>query len=537
MPTTDLSQNGAPRLFFWLLKQRFTGLVHIPRLPELGPGTIWLRAGLPWYTDLKFNDALLGELMVRKQLITSEVLNAALMRLAAQPGQRLGEILLENQILTPEQLGIALAYQCERKLTHLFQASAGNIEIVPQEHQIGQNDGLTQGVNALHLVMQGVRQYWPINRIRAASKLPVGQSVTVSSSFEKYARHFGLRAEEQDAVEAIRAGWNVSHSDSTVQLETVAFVLWNCEMLRTLEVPASASTPPADAGRITLAGPSAANQQHPSLHKIPSRHRKQENDTPDGHQAEQKFRREFLSELEAVEMLIAREANAFVLFDLPLSTDRNQVRKRWNILSRKYHPDALAVVGLGDLRTRVQRVFAYISAAYQTLNDKEKRESLRSSIESGQEGSSDDAAQVVRRTLEAEVLARDAEKLVKNHQYQRALELFQKAEDMHAGEPDVLAGLAWCRYHVGERSDEAASTAITELQAINKNHPQCANGHYYLGLILTQRGQTAGAIGAFSLALKVNPRMLDAERQLRALRSQRQEAAPPKKRGLFGRKR
>jgi len=74
--------------------------------------------------------------------------------------------------------------------------------------------------------------------------------------------------------------------------------------------------------------------------------------------------------------------------------------------------------------------------------------------------------------------------------------------------------------------------------------PQLARVHYFHGLVLRDLGAIEPALAALTRATQLDPRLIDAERQARALRASRgaapAPAAPDKPRGglrgMFGKK-
>lgn len=251
---------------------------------------------------------------------------------------------------------------------------------------------------------------------------------------------------------------------------------------------------------------------------------------------------ELAKELRALEAKIAANAHAFEMFSLELDAKRKDVRRVWADLSRKFHPDAHA--SNPQLRDRVGEVFAVLSEAHQILSDAEQRQRLAEEIESGDYGSTKaDATATARAAFEAELIFRDGEKLLRGNSFARALERFREAGELHA-DPSTEAAIAWCEYQTSQQTQQDATLANNKLSAIVEEAPAVPTPHYYRGFVLSALGHLDIAISEFSRAQELDPRLVDAERQARALRmkkKQQQEAAagPPRRRGirgLFGKK-
>jgi tetratricopeptide (TPR) repeat protein len=196
------------------------------------------------------------------------------------------------------------------------------------------------------------------------------------------------------------------------------------------------------------------------------------------------------------------------------------VRAAWADLSKTFHPDALEGTGRRALRSRVEPVFAALSEAYGVLSDKDQRQKLREAIAAA--GSSvtadDDASVVVRNAFEAEMLARDADKQLRAKQWPRALELFERAHDLSPQDSDIEAALHYSRFRAGTADQAQALATISILEKLVEVQPICARAYYFCALIQLGIEDLQGAKRNFTKASKLDPRNIDAERQLRAIR-------------------
>jgi len=252
---------------------------------------------------------------------------------------------------------------------------------------------------------------------------------------------------------------------------------------------------------------------------------------------------EFAEKLLALEAMIDEGAHPFDLFGLELNAGRRDVRRAWGDLSRRFHPDAMASQGQEGLRERVGEAFAALSEAHQILTDADQRTELAQNIESGTHtGSAADATATARAAFEAELVAREGEKLMRANNFARALDRFIAAAEIQT-DPGTEASIAWCRFQVSDKSHQDATIANAELQRIVEEFPMIPPPHYFRGFVLVAMGQTDMAITEFAEAYKLDSRLIDAERQARALRNKRKSEreagnAPARSglRGLFGKK-
>lgn len=248
----------------------------------------------------------------------------------------------------------------------------------------------------------------------------------------------------------------------------------------------------------------------------------------------------FEAQLAAFEAKIRRRAHAFDLFGLPHDADRKAIRAAWADASRLMHPDALQARKLGHLRERVGAVFAALSEANATLSNPTSRDALRDKLARGEDPSAEtDAAALARAAFESELIAKEADRFLKANYFDRALERYEAALALNPGEPDWRAASMWCRYCLSPRQKQDAIEAERSLAAICTEFPKLARAHYLRGLILRDLGNTQAALMAFEQAITHDPRLIDAERQARAIRlnagqAQNKAASEKKGKGIMG---
>lgn len=578
-----LDQLSVPRLFFALLRNRFTGTLSLPQVtPEPGERTVWFRGGMPIFTDWVSPPDVLSEVMLAKAMASPEAIQQALVAMA-RDGGLLGQALVAAGAIDLRTLSEGLRAQCTRKLVHSFALREGVARVEAVEHGLGKGDELSGQVNVLRLIHAGVVRHYDEARVRAEMGEVLAGPIATSPAFPKYKGQFGFRDEDLVVIQQLQRG--TAFADLAVpglsrkRIALLVYVAWACQMLvhgddaaqvraksgaapppppagakkkasadRKPAAPPPApqdppkaapkpATPDADQPAVTRSAPPASGSE--DAKKIPSK--LMQTPPKDGGDSE------FEQQLEELESKVANNAHAFALFDLDLEAGRKQVRARWAELSGRFHPDRLGAEGLGHLRDRVEKVFAALSEAQGILSNKEERAALKAAVESGADPTQpgQDARTVVRNALEAEMLARDADKLLKKGGFARALELYDKARALHAGEAEIEAAAAWCRYQVEGRTPEAAKTALEVLAVTVEDQPMCARAHYYRGLVLLQAHQEELAKVSFADALKADRHFTDAERQLRAMKLNKKAVAQQQRddnkkksgiRGLFGRK-
>jgi tetratricopeptide (TPR) repeat protein len=579
----DLAQVSVPRLVFALLHQRFTGVLQLEQPGQAAaPRTVWVQGGMPVFTDWIEPTDMLGQILVSQGLLGDADLYAALAQ-ADAGNHRLGQVLVAHGRITPPQLSDALRKQCARKLAHLFALRTGRVDVIADPHEVGNGDGLEK-LNVLELIQAAVGLYYDEARVATEMGAALTAPVRATAALKKYISHFRFRPADEDILRALTDGTDLARLEAMPgvtrrRAAQLIYTLWACQMLHvgaaaTTTEAAQPTPPPASARPRTSTAPMVSHAPRPPAEpsappqppvdardadapvaprgrpgtmpesgesRRPRAQTQADLGTPTqaesaehtpAHDAES-----FASELQRLEALVEKNAHAFELFALPLDATKKQVRHAWGDLSRIFHPDALQSRGLGHLRERVSTVFAALSEAHRVLGDAQEREKLAEQVKAGDYGKpkSDETARV-RAAFEAEMLAKDGDKLLRNNRFDRALERFREAAELDPEEPDIQAAIVWCEFQVSAKSTDDHVLANGKLGEILQAFPNIARAYYFRGFVLAGLGHDPLAIEAFSRALALDPRLIDAERQARALRMKRSSPSPAasKKTGLRG---
>jgi curved DNA-binding protein CbpA len=532
----SLAQVSVPRLLFALLHQRFTGTLTVDQPPpHAGPRRVWLRGGMPVLTDWVAPAEVLGQVLLGQRVIDEGQLAQALASMAAAGGL-LGSHLVASGALERPQLLEGLRQQCMRKLMHLFVLQGGEATVT-----VGEESGLDEDLlplNVLGVVLAGVSVTYDEVRVVAEMGATLQETLRVTGALVRYRSHFRFRTKDEAVLQGLERGARLAQlaalpGTSPRRAAQLVYTLWACQMLKTGAAAEVAPTPAASApvtGGATVPTPAPVAAAAP---------RPRRDTPPDLEAATAGGSEAFIAELEALEAKLAQGAHAFALFGVPLAATKRDIRGAWAELSRKFHPDALRSQGRGHLRERVSDVFAALSEAQQLLGDAEQRDKLRAAIEKGDHEPRKDGQDATARAhavFQSELLAKEADKLLRANRFDRALDRYREAATYDADEPDLEAAIAWCEYQLSAKAPADVARIRAVLAAVIEQAPRLARAHHFLGFVLSDLGRRKAAIEAFRTAVGLDPRLIDAERQARALelRSATSEAPPPKRSGLKG---
>ena len=527
----DLRALGLPRVVFALLRARFSGLLMLPQVgPEPGERTVWFQGGMPIFTDWVSPEDSLGQILVETGQLSEEERDRATLALDSLPPttarERFGHYLIRRRLLTTAQLRKALRIQCARKLVHCFAVRRGEARVIGSEaSEASEADEHTLGaqVNALELIFGGVTKHYDLGRIALEMARLFEAPLRVRSSFERYRTHFHFTPGDEAVIAAFTPSATIAEAvarcgQSRLRVAQIAYTLWACQMLK----GAQAARDTSGAQAVPVAAKPASRKASIGAGTVEP-----------GRLAD------FAAELARLETAVAGGAHAFELMGVPLTAGRGEVRQAWHGLSRRFHPDALAHQELGHLRERSAAVFASLNEAYQILSDTRQREELASLVQSGGRPSARNTpAPTTQAILESEAIAREADKLLRAGNFERALERYRKASELSPEDLELQAATAWCEYQ--RSADKAPLRGPTEvtLRSVLASQPRCARAHYFLGLLYTHASDDQAALSAFTSALAIEPEMLDAKRQIHAieLRKSTPPAEDPRRSGLFSRR-
>ncbi|AKT37757.1 DnaJ domain-containing protein [Chondromyces crocatus] len=234
------------------------------------------------------------------------------------------------------------------------------------------------------------------------------------------------------------------------------------------------------------------------------------------------------AEIEARAATIETE-DLFQVLGVTQEVAPERIRTSYFALAKQWHPDRLPVE-LQEVKPLVSKVFARISEAYQTLTDPERR---REYVASLAEGAPEDDEEKLARAFDAALEFQKAEVLVKKRDLVNAEVLVRRAVEADPDQPEYVTLLAWVRalrrgdppqFQEGAQSPHF-DDLIELLDAVVAREPRYERALFYRGSLLKRTGHLDRAAADFRLAAEINPKNLDAVREVR-LHDMRKRSAP-----------
>jgi tetratricopeptide (TPR) repeat protein len=234
------------------------------------------------------------------------------------------------------------------------------------------------------------------------------------------------------------------------------------------------------------------------------------------------------SEVEARYNQIEKQ-NLFQVLGLDEHASKDQVRAAYLELAKIFHPDRAPGAGGGELRPKMERIFARISEAHATLLDDQARKKYEQTVRDGAKGDSNKGMRI----LEAEIAYQKGTVFLRRKDWLPALAELRRAVSLNADEAEHHALLAWALWQGNADKVKAAVEAKPMLQKAVSLQPRCHHAHFYMGEILMSENALPQALACYQRVLALDPDNVDAQRAVRLINLRLEKET--KKGGLFDR--
>jgi len=461
----SLAENPPAALLWEAMEDCFTGAVQFRRgkLHKV----IVLDGGTPRQVRSNSAHECLGRRLLKAGRIDKTALDESLRRTKAD-GVRQGEVLVEMGVISQEDIDKELAAQSEDKLLDVFGWDDGEGWRQPGVKKISYASEI-EGWTPRLVVFRGVSY---MNSVRAIAELAplVEASVVLDES--------DLSAEEK-AIPEIEKALAVIEPGVTVAelLESHGAALYALSLTGTIQL--------VEATDDSAFAASEGKESDPAVR----------------------------AEITALKRELEGQDH-FQRLGLDRSATSKDARSAFLNLAKRYHPDRYSGEE-EDVRTLVSEAFALMSAAHDTLADKDERNAYLSRLESGV--SDEENREALRRIVNAEQRFNQGEALFKQRAYTKALAVFAEILQVEPDESEFHAYFGWTHY-LAHHGDAAAKRLAREhLEKAIQLAPQSPTGYYFLGQLLKACNDPTRARKMFKKVMELRPGHVEAERELRLI--------------------
>ncbi|MFK7984604.1 MAG: DnaJ domain-containing protein [Sandaracinaceae bacterium] len=176
---------------------------------------------------------------------------------------------------------------------------------------------------------------------------------------------------------------------------------------------------------------------------------------------------------------------------------------------KKWHPDRIPAEVVA-IRSYVERIFQYLTRAQETLSDESKRGSYLETVQEG--GGTPEAERELTQIVQAAMDFQKVEVMLKRRDLEGALELANRIIEVTPDEAHYLATRAEIRRQLDPTAVDAIMTDLRRALSLSDGHDAA---HHSMGLMLRQQGKDDEALEHFEKAAELNPRNIDAVREVR----------------------
>jgi curved DNA-binding protein CbpA len=230
----------------------------------------------------------------------------------------------------------------------------------------------------------------------------------------------------------------------------------------------------------------------------------------------------------ALKARVVEAENLFEVLGVPETATAEQVKAAYFDAAKRYHPDRLKTLELESLREAVEKIFRRVGEAYGQLFDDKLRADYKASLGRSRDADPEAHAKAMK-IIEAEMAMRRGEIALKRGDFASALRELEAAVAGNPTEGEHLSVLAFARVCAGQTSWGEAKAQFAQGARLS---PKSGRTYYYLGLANKETGEQDKAYNYFRKAIDLDPRLIDAEREMRLINMRKEKN---EKKGLFDR--
>lgn len=215
----------------------------------------------------------------------------------------------------------------------------------------------------------------------------------------------------------------------------------------------------------------------------------------------------------------------FQMLGLQRDATPEAVQKAFFGLAKVWHPDRLPPA-LIDVKDACSKVFTHLTEAQATLVDAERRAEYMTLLKDG--GATPDDQAKIQAILEAATEFQKAEIFMKRNDVAQAHELAKKAHALDPEQSDYLAMVTWLDAQKPEWiGREKTLEKIAILDRCIKLNANSERAYFWRGMLYKRIDDTSKAMKDFKKASELNPRNLDALREVRLHNIRGGQSKPP----------
>ena len=202
------------------------------------------------------------------------------------------------------------------------------------------------------------------------------------------------------------------------------------------------------------------------------------------------------------------------------------IKKAYFKLAKQYHPDKYYDREANRGNASADKLFTLIQHAFEKIQSAEARAAYIRAQE--QSAAHQQAVEEAQRIMKAETAFQKAEVLARRRKYDEAFPLYQEACDLHPDAPDFWGKWGWSEFVSAWPDNKTqADAGQAKLERAITDKRASADIYFLLGRVYKIREIKAKAVSMFERAVALNPRHIDAKKELDMLRKTMPAAKEP----------
>jgi tetratricopeptide (TPR) repeat protein len=221
----------------------------------------------------------------------------------------------------------------------------------------------------------------------------------------------------------------------------------------------------------------------------------------------------------------SRDKDPFKFFEVVQTVTDDDLRGKYKDLAKQYHPDTLRQGAAPELIEAKAKMFDLLKSNFEQIDTEEKRRSKHISLEQGIKGH--DEAELAKAMIDAEIMWKKADALVRMRKYDEGLEMINQAVELKPKDTELAIYQIYYRFLANKSTNTEASSkeAMSQIQAILKDEPDIASGYLFTARLAKAGGKPETAIKYYKKLLEYDAKNHEAESEVRlaTMRAEKEE--------------
>ncbi|MBE2250566.1 MAG: DnaJ domain-containing protein [Myxococcus sp.] len=206
--------------------------------------------------------------------------------------------------------------------------------------------------------------------------------------------------------------------------------------------------------------------------------------------------------------------NHFEVLALTKDSPANAVKLAYFKLAKDYHPDTVPPGAPEALARAKADIFARVGEAHRTLSDDALRKEYVAELEAGGAGEKID----VSKFLQADEFFQKGKILMQARKYADAFKMFDDCIAIMPDDAEVYAWRGYAKFFTFPDKKLGIVEAMKDINNCLKRNANVVAAHFHQGMMHRILGDMAAAKKHFSATVKLDPKHIDAQRELRMMK-------------------